>query len=190
VRAIDRARYGAEARRLVDEAFAAGLPRTLPFGDQAAGARAALERLDAAAILGGRAVRDARAAAGLRAGLWLLHDFMDEAHAAVQDIETPGAAYFHAILHRREPDAHNSDYWYARVGEHAIFVELARDAGELLAGRRALAEIVAGGRFHARRFVEHATASPEGADRDALLALQRREWELLFDHEWALAAGA
>jgi hypothetical protein len=48
---------------------------------------------------------------------------------------------------------------------------------------------VAGGRFDWRRFVDHATSSPEGADRDALLALQRREWELLFDDEWTLAAG-
>src|SRR5206468_1962212 len=166
---------GEQARRLIEAALAVGRPRTLAFGEPAMEARVALEGLDVAD--------------GLRGGLWLLHDFMDQAHGIVQDIDTTGAAYWHAIVHRREPDAGNAAYWYARVGDHPIFAELARDAAALLAGRPELGDIVAGGRFRARRFAEHATSSPSGAALDALLALQRREWELLFDHEWTRAAG-
>jgi len=174
LRAIDRGRYAAPVRTLIDGAFAAGRPRTLPFDQPVEEARAALKQIEAAALP--------------RGALWLLHDFMDEVHGLVQDVETGDAAYLHCILHRREPDAHNAAYWFARIGAHPIFDELARDAAEILAGRPALAGIVAGGRFDARRFIDAATAaSTTGADEQALLALQRREWELLFDHLWTAA---
>jgi hypothetical protein len=175
MRAIDRGRYGEKIRKLIDDAFAAGRPRTLPFGEPAADARAALEAVDAPD--------------SLRGGLWLLHDFADEVHGLVQDLETPGSAYWHCIVHRREPDAHNARYWLARVGAHPIFEELGRDAAVLLASSPELSGIAAEGRFHPRRFIELATDDPGGPARDALLAVQRREWELLFDHEW-ITSGA
>src|SRR6516165_1333879 len=46
------------------------------------------------------------------AGLWLFHDFLDESHAISQDIDTIEGSYWHAILHRREPDYVNSKYWF------------------------------------------------------------------------------
>jgi hypothetical protein len=39
------------------------------------------------------------------------------AHATVQDLETPAAAWVHAYLHRREGDQANARYWYARAGK-------------------------------------------------------------------------
>ena len=41
----------------------------------------------------------------------------DEAHATVQDLETPAAAWVHAYLHRREGDQSNARYWYTRAGK-------------------------------------------------------------------------
>ena len=38
-----------------------------------------------------------------------------EAHATVQDLETPAAAWVHAYLHRREGDQSNARYWYTRA---------------------------------------------------------------------------
>lgn len=38
------------------------------------------------------------------------------AHATVQDLDTPAAAWVHAYLHRREGDDSNARYWYARAG--------------------------------------------------------------------------
>ena len=53
-----------------------------------------------------------------RAGLWLLHDFLDQSHTISQDLETKEGSFWHAIMHRREPDASNSKYWWRIVGAH------------------------------------------------------------------------
>ena len=45
------------------------------------------------------------------AGLWLLHNFLDESHTISQGIHTPEGSFWHAIMHRREPDPMNSKYW-------------------------------------------------------------------------------
>lgn len=65
----------------------------------------------------------------LRAGLLQVHDQLDHSHQFSQSIEGEGrnaaGDYWHAIMHRREPDYGNSKYWFRRVGEHPIFPELA-----------------------------------------------------------------
>ena len=62
----------------------------------------------------------------LRAGLLLLNDFFEESHSCSQSMEgRQNADYWHAILHRREPDYGNAKYWFRHVGRHAIFGELA-----------------------------------------------------------------
>lgn len=70
------------------------------------------------------------------AGLWLLHDFLDESHSRAQSVEHEGrhrnGDYWHAIMHRREPDYGNSKYWFHQVGRHPVFVELAAEAARLL----------------------------------------------------------
>lgn len=65
----------------------------------------------------------------LRAGLFLLNDFFAESHECAQSIEGLGenhsGDYWHAILHRREPDYGNAKYWFRHVGRHPVFAELA-----------------------------------------------------------------
>ncbi|MGB6193580.1 MAG: hypothetical protein WBF42_14020 [Terracidiphilus sp.] len=39
-----------------------------------------------------------------------------QAHDMVDELETPQAMAVHAYLHRKEGDASNADYWYARAG--------------------------------------------------------------------------
>ncbi len=67
--------------------------------------------------------------AALKAGLFLLGDFFDDSHACSQSIEGLGAHhtgdYWHAILHRREPDYGNAKYWFRHVGRHPVFTDLA-----------------------------------------------------------------
>ena len=55
------------------------------------------------------------------AGLYLYLSCWDEAHTVAQAIETAEGSYWHAIVHRQEPDVSNSAYWFRRVGEHPIF---------------------------------------------------------------------
>lgn len=105
-----------------------------------------------------------------RAGLWAYHDFWDEAHAVAQDIDTPDGSFWHAVLHRREPDAFNSNYWWRRVGRHPVLEQLRRDAAEM-----GLADWSPAG------FVE---ACSRGGDVPLLQRVQLREWQLLFAHCW------
>lgn len=62
------------------------------------------------------------------AGLHLLYDDLDGSHALSQTIEGRGknhnGDYWHAIMHRREPDYSNARYWFRRVGTHPVMNEL------------------------------------------------------------------
>lgn len=61
----------------------------------------------------------------LEAGARLLADDLDGSHRCSQSIEGEGehrtGDYWHAIMHRREPDYGNSRYWFRRVGLHPAF---------------------------------------------------------------------
>ena len=82
-----------------------------------------------------KAVQRADAVA-VKAGLFQLHGFLDESHRLSQSIQGEGrhraGDYWHAIMHRREPDYSNSCYWFRRVGRHPIFARLARVADGIL----------------------------------------------------------
>ena len=56
-----------------------------------------------------------------RAGLLLWNDDLDGAHPLLQDLPDQTAAFWHAILHRREGDYPNARYWWNRAGEHPAF---------------------------------------------------------------------
>ena len=70
-----------------------------------------------------------------RAGVLLWHDALEESHSQSQTIEGAGPEqtgdYWHAIMHRREPDAGNAKYWFRNVGRHPVFAALAEAATAL-----------------------------------------------------------
>ncbi|HEY2909765.1 MAG TPA: hypothetical protein VGI99_05940 [Gemmataceae bacterium] len=72
-----------------------------------------------------------RANPSCRSALWLLHDFLDESHTISQDLDTAEGSFWHAIMHRREPDASNSKYWWRRVGPHPVLKRLVAEAPAL-----------------------------------------------------------
>ena len=74
----------------------------------------------------------------LRAGLFLLNDDFHNSHSCSQSIEGLGedrtGDYWHAILHRREPDYGNAKYWFRHVGRHPVYPNLARAVDRHLNG--------------------------------------------------------
>jgi hypothetical protein len=75
-------------------------------------------------------------AVALQAGLYQLHDDLDHSHTLSQSVQGAGrhvaGDYWHAIMHRREPDYGNSKYWFRSVGSHPVFAELTRLAEPIL----------------------------------------------------------
>lgn len=70
----------------------------------------------------------------VRAGLFQLHDYLDESHNCSQSIEGNSLGdHWHAIMHRREPDYSNAKYWCHCVGNSPLFGELAIIAEKLFA---------------------------------------------------------
>jgi hypothetical protein len=158
----------------------AGLVRKVPLmplgpGEPDRSVKGELEALNEAAFGPGR-VADRDMAAACRAGLWLAFGYLDESHTISQGLHTAEGSYWHAIMHRREPDADNSKYWFRRVGDHPVFEQLANEAHQL--GLRPSA-----GRWDPFAFIDQCEAHRNSGDEQEMLLrqAQRREWELLFD---------
>lgn len=56
-----------------------------------------------------------------RAGLLLWNDDLEASHTISQRLENQTGSFWHAIMHRREGDASNSQYWWRRTGAHPAF---------------------------------------------------------------------
>jgi hypothetical protein len=117
------------------------------------------------------AIRAAQVTKVARAGLYLRAGFWDEAHELAQDISTADGSYWHAIVHRQEPDAGNAAYWFRQVGAHPIFPELARRAAEI--------EPSLSGSWDPFRFIDYCA---QASSEQRAIAIQEIEWQLLFAH--------
>ena len=144
--------------------------RLMPLAMERCSSEAARERLRTASAA--RLFAGARAPEAAMSGLYVYFSCFEEAHAIAQDIATPEGSYWHAIVHRQEPDAGNAAYWFRQVGAHPIFPALARAAGQE-------------GQWDPFAFIEtceQARRQP-GSELEAhARAIQRVEWQLLFDY--------
>jgi hypothetical protein len=124
------------------------------------------------------AVGNPAAARACLAGLWLYFDYLEESHAISQELPTAEGAFWHAIMHRREPDAWNSKYWWRRVGEHPVIEQLREQASRLGYSYTSPEAFV--------DFCERARGrcSPE---EHLARQVQLLEWQLLFQHCYNLA---
>lgn len=121
---------------------------------------------------------DARAGEGALAGLWLRWGEWKKAHEVAQEIETPEGSYWHAIIHRQEPDAGNASYWFRRVGRHAIFPAL-RAAAVEIGWQGAATEWDP---FAFLELYERTRQRGGKAEKELVAAIERAEWELLFTY--------
>jgi hypothetical protein len=125
---------------------------------------------------------EARSPQGAVAALWLYFGAFEEAHALVQDLETAEGSYWHAIVHRTEPDSSNSGYWFRRVGHHGIFPALRDEAARIVAAVPGCG-FDPGPSWNPDRFTafcEAARGQPGSGAETAAQEIQFAEWLLLF----------
>lgn len=124
----------------------------------------------------------------IRSLVLLWHDHLVASHNISQGIENADGSFVHAIMHRREPDAWNSKYWWRRVGKHPAFPEITRRVSELLKGSHRREELglakrlVADGSWDASAFVDACDAAKDESMIRTLREIQRIETEVLLEH--------
>jgi len=144
--------------------------RPMPLVMERCSSEAARQRLRSAS--GPKLFSGARAPEAALSGLYVYFSCFAEAHSIAQDIPTAEGSYWHAIVHRQEPDAGNSAYWFRRVGKHPIFLALARAAGHTGAWDP----------FAFIELCEQARGKPGSEAERHAMAVQLIEWQLLFDY--------
>jgi len=172
---FDPARYGVVVSALLAEARLAALGPGSPEPE----VDVELRRFDSDTDLG-VPVKDRDAARACLSGLWLYFDYLDESHAISQELENPDGSFWHAIMHRREPDPSNSQYWWRRVGAHPVLGLLRENAPKL------------GYDFTTpEAFVDFCERVRDSRSSDEGLArrVQLLEWQLLFDWCYRKAVG-
>ncbi|HUP03503.1 MAG TPA: hypothetical protein VMU19_05915 [Bryobacteraceae bacterium] len=118
-----------------------------------------------------------RAPEAAMAGLYVYYSCWNQAHETAQDIATPDGSYWHAIVHRQEPDASNSAYRFRQTGRHAIFPALLEAA--------AAEGMTTGSQWHPFAFLDYCERArgQKGSEGERIaLAVQLAEWQLLFDY--------
>src|SRR5438477_5357823 len=116
--------YGAEAARILSLDGGGTRPMALaPAGCVSTEAREELKRWTAQSLF-----PRANSPEGAMSGLYLYFSCLDEAHSIAQNLESADGSFWHGIMHRQEPDAGNSAYWFRRVGKHPIFPALREEA--------------------------------------------------------------
>ena len=118
-------------------------------------------------------------------GLWLYHDDIFRSHSLSQGIGTREGSYWHGIMHRRENDFWNANYWFHRVPTHPIHEILGENAKTIAAEMGSGA--FENGPWDPFAFVDlcERAVSGDKSLSDLCRAVQMREWELLFDYCYA-----
>ena len=110
-------------------------------------------------------------------GLFLYFSCLTEAHDLLHHFATADGAYWHGIMHRMEGDGYNAGYWFRRVGAHAVFPALHRDAGQL--GYAPVSK--PGGEWDPFAFIRFCEASRGTKDEELAKRVQLAEWQVLFE---------
>ncbi len=160
-----------------------------------------LEMLSPEAVL--PAVTSSADAIALKAGLFQIHDYLEASHELSQSVEGGGrhraGDYWHAIMHRREPDDSNSKYWFRRVGSHPIFEELAKAANAIIsqadtaAAESARQKLSLGSHWDPFAFVDFCEECNRKGDpslAEIAKQIQWREMQLLLDQTYRDASGS
>ena len=159
---FDAARYGEEVERIL--ALDGGGCRLMP-----------LTMAECTSVEARRVLRVSKLPDLVRAGLFFYFNCWSEAHQVAQNIETAEGSYWHALVHRQEPDQFNAGYWFQRVGAHPIFPALRKAA--------ASHRLNFGLSWDPIAFVDYCVKAPKGSEEERRAqAVQLAEWQLLFEY--------
>ena len=139
---------------------------------------------DDATVSGAATIGDPAMFALVRGGLLYAADAIDEAHKIFQEAKSDLGSYWHGMMHRREGDFDNARYWFRRAGVLPVFSSIHRAASEhsaVMARQSNWDPYLFTGECEQARFGE-----TEGLAE--LAALQRVEFEELFDYCWRKSA--
>ncbi len=176
---FDPTAYGGEVASIL--ALDGGGERLMPLAGGRCSSEIARERLRGRS--GPQFFPGARAAQAALAGLYLYFSCLDEAHEIAQAISSAEGSFWHGILHRQEPDAGNSAYWFRRVGAHPIFPALGAEAAQI--ARKHAAGVSFPAAWDPFAFIDlcEKARREAGSPLEALAReIQRAEWQLLFDY--------
>ncbi len=177
---------------LVQKILSVPHQESLGPGHATSEARALLEQLTPQSVVAPAPVADQHMAMACCSALWLYHNYLDHSHRISQQIPTVEGSFWHGIMHRREGDFGNSKYWFRRVGRHPVFEPLAQAARELATQlptddqSEYLKSLQSWDPF-AWIDLCQAVVEGESLSEQLCLAIQRREWELLFDYCYSRA---
>lgn len=169
--------FGSFSAICTNPRIAALLDRTMPLTRSDEDDEEALNLLRAPRLFAGsRAQNAASAGLSLRCGCW------NEAHNIAQSDNSREGSYWHAIVHRQEPDTGNAGYWLRGVGTHPIFADLNSDADAILSTYPNL-PWKTGAAWDPHRFLawcDEARANPGSEKEQVALKIQQAEWLRLF----------
>lgn len=121
------------------------------------------------------AVKRLAVSGSVKAGLYVYLGCWEEAHTTADAVENPDGYFWHAIVHRQEPDPANSAYWFRKTGAHPVFPKLAEEA---TACGYSASRI-----WDPFRFIEFCEAAQALSTEEQLaMRVQLAERQLLFDH--------
>lgn len=129
------------------------------------------------------------------AGLWLFHDFLDEARELSKTIQTPEGVYWSALACRREPDHSGSKECFKKLGSHDVFIPLHAAARQMALStkipHRTTDFLITGTAWDPFAFIDLCKACQLGLSPNSLLCrkIQMKEWQLLFDFCFRKAIG-
>jgi len=135
-------------------------------------------------LSGGRPPGDPLIFALVRGALFYASDAVPEAHTLFQEAKGDLGSYWHGMMHRREGDFDNARYWFRRAGELSFFGELHSAASAhsaVMARQLSWDPYLFTGECEQARFGEMESLKE-------LAALQRIEFDVLFDYCWRKSA--